>query len=179
VIERLVHGRNLPYLPQVSLRRFAVVVLGLYLGVSPAARSQPAFDAKQLANYRLTLPVFLRFAHATRLMAAQMRADSRFERDPLFSRDVSVSGDAVQMATEVRTRLANDATLAAALFAADISAHEYVTFALALFGARLAHGFLESGAMRMVPPGVAADNVSFVREHLPAIRAALTQLGLE
>jgi hypothetical protein len=31
----------------------------------------------------------------------------------------------------------------------------------------------------MVPSGVAADNVAFVREHLPAIRLALTQLGLE
>jgi hypothetical protein len=123
--------------------------------------------------------VFLRFAHATRLLAAQMRADSRYERDPLFSRDVSVSGDAVEMATTLRRRLDTDPTLAAALFAADISAHEYATFALALFGARLAHGFLESGAMRHVPPGVAADNVAFVSAHLPAIRVALTQLGLE
>jgi hypothetical protein len=121
----------------------------------------------------------VRFAHATRLMSAQMRTDPRFDRDPLFNRDVTVSGDAVQMATAVSTRLANDASLAAALFAADISAHEYVTFALALFGARLAHGFLESGAMRLVPSGVAADNVAFVREHLPAIRLTLIQLGLE
>jgi hypothetical protein len=112
-------------------------------------------------------------------MSAQMRAETRFDRDPLFNRDVTVSGDAVQMATAVHTRLSNDATLAAALFAADISAHEYVTFALALFGARLAHGFLESGAMRRVPSGVAADNVEFVREHLPAIRLTLSQLGLE
>lgn len=108
-----------------------------------------------------------------------MRGDSRFENDPLFSRDVSVSGDAVEMAITLHRRLDQDPTLAAALFAADISAHEYATFALALFGARLAHGFLESGAMRRVPPGVAADNVAFVKEHLPAIRAALAQLGLE
>jgi len=164
---------------QTPLRRLVAVLLGLCLCSPLAARSQPAFDARQLANYRLTLPVFLRFAHATRLLAAQMRTDSRFERDPLFSRDVSVAGDAVEMDTTLRTRLDQDATLAAALFAADISAHEYATFALALLGARLAHGFLESGAMRLVPPGVAADNVAFVREHLPAIRAALIQLGLE
>jgi hypothetical protein len=151
----------------------------LCLWVLPLAHTQPLFDARQLANYRLTFPVFLRFAHATRLMAAQMQSDPRFTRDPLFNRDVSVSGDAVEMATALRTRLDNEPTLAAALFAADIGAHEYVTFALALFGARLAHGFLESGAMRLVPPGVAADNVAFVSEHLADIRVALTQLGLE
>jgi hypothetical protein len=159
------------------LRLLTVVVLGLS-GMTPLqARSQP--DAPQLASYRLTLPVFLRFAHATRLMAAEMERDPRFARDPLFNREVSVAGDVVEMATALQSRLDNEPTLAAALFAADISTHEYATFALSLFAARLAHGFLESGAMRKVPSGVAADNVAFVREHLPAIRVALSQLGLE
>lgn len=143
-----------------------------------SAHAQP-FDAKQLASYRLTVPVFTRFAHATRLMASQLRSEPRFEDNPLFSRDVSVAGEAVEMATALRARLDNDAGLAAALFAADISAREYATFALALLAARLAHGFLESGAMRRVPPGIASENVAFVRAHLPAIRVVLTQLGLE
>ena len=143
-----------------------------------SAHAQP-FDARQLASYRLTVPVFTRFAHATRLMSSQLRSEPRFEDNPLFSRDVSVAGEAVEMATALHARLDNDAGLAAALFAADISAREYATFALALFGARLAHGFLESGAMRRVPPGIAAENVAFVREHLAAIRVVLTQLGLE
>lgn len=158
-------------------RRWLAQLLAFCLLSSPAG-SQP-FDAQQLASYRLTLPVFTRFAHATRLLAVQMRNDPRFEREPLFSRDVAVAGDAVEMATALRTRLDHDATLASALFAADISAHEYATFAMALVGARLAYGFLESGAMRKVPAGVAADNVAFVRTHFAAIRTTLTQLGLE
>lgn len=159
--------------------RHGIVLLGLCACCWLPALAQPTFDASRLASYRLTLPVFHRFAHATRLLAAQMRTDSRFERDPLIARDISVSGDAAEMAATLSRRLDNDPSLAAALFAAEISAHEYATFALALFGARLAHGFLESGVMRLVPPGVAADNVAFVATHLPAIRAALTQLGLE
>ncbi len=155
-----------------------IVLLAWCLFVTGPAQAQP-FDAKQLASYRLATPVFTRFAHATRLMSSQLRHEPRFERDPLFSRNVSVAGDAVEMATALHTRLDTDAGLASALFAADISAHEYATFALALFGARLAQGFLESGAMRRVPAGVAADNVAFVRDHLAAIRVVLTQLGLE
>ena len=158
--------------------RRLVVIVAAICALSAVSATQP-FDAHTLANYRLTLPVFTRFAHATRLLASQMRSDPRFEHEPLFSKDVAVAGDAVEMATALRRRLDNDATLSAALFAADISAHEYATFALALVGARLAHGFLESGAMRRVPSGVAADNVAFVAEHLAAIRTALSQLGLE
>lgn len=174
---RSVDGRHRLGILQTQGRRIVIVVVTI-CALSSVSAAQP-FDAQQLASYRLTLPVFARFAHATRLLASQMRNDPRFDREPLFSRDVSVAGDAVEMATALRTRLDSDATLAAALFAADISAHEYATFALALVGARLAHGFLESGAMRRVPPGVAADNVAFVREHLAAIRTALTHLGLE
>jgi hypothetical protein len=158
--------------------RRLILIVAAICALSSVSAAQ-SFDARTLANYRLTRPVFTRFAHATRLLASHMRSDPRFEREPLFSKDVSVAGDAVEMATALRSRLDNDATLSAALFAADISAHEYATFALALVGARLAHGFLESGAMRRVPPGVAADNVAFVAEHLAAVRTALGQLGLE
>jgi hypothetical protein len=167
------------YVGQTPLRLFTVAVLGFLCTTPLQAHRQAALDARQLASYQLTLPVFLRFAHATRLMAAEMKTDPRFARDPLFNREVAVAGEAVEMATALQNRLDNEPTLAAALFAADISTHEYATFALALFAARLAHGFLESGAMRKVPPGVPADNVAFVREHLPAIRVALSQLGLE
>jgi len=156
-----------------------VAVLGFCLFVPAPARTQPAFDAGDLAKYRLSLPVFTRFVHATRLLAARMREDPRYERDPLFSRDVSVAGDAAEMATALRNRLDSDPRLSAALFAADISAHEYATFALALVAARLAYGFVEAGVLRRVPAGVAADNVSFVRVHLADVRTALTQLGLE
>ena len=66
-----------------------------------------------------------------------------------------------------------------ALFAADISSREYATFAIALFAARLAHGFVESGAMRRVPQGVAADNVAFVAAHAGEIAIVARQLKLQ
>jgi hypothetical protein len=141
--------------------------------------SQAPIDAKELANYRLSADVFKRFAHATRLIAAAMRRDPRFERDPLITRDISVSGEAAEMANALHARLDSEPALAPALFAADMTTREYVTFAIALFGARLAHGFVKSGAMRRVPPGVAADNVAFVDAHDTEIAALLKQLGLE
>ena len=53
------------------------------------------------------------------------------------------------------------------------------TFALALLGARLAHGFIDAGLLRNVPPGVAADNVQFVTEHHVEVSAVLKKLGIE
>jgi hypothetical protein len=108
-----------------------------------------------------------------------MQRDPRYEHDPLFSKDVAVAGDAVEMATALRSRLDSDAALAGALFAAEISAHEYTTFALALLGARLAYGFVDAGVLRRVPSGVAAENIDFVRGNLAAVRATLAHLGLE
>jgi hypothetical protein len=149
---------------------------------APAARNAlgaPSQRSQHLAAYRLTPSVFARWAHATRLIAAITRADTRFERDPLFTREISVLGDADEMATALEKRLDGDAALSGALFAADISAQEYASFAIALFAARLAQGFLKAGAMRRVPPGPAAENVAFVEAHEPQIAALLKQLNLE
>jgi hypothetical protein len=83
------------------------------------------------------------------------------------------------MASALEKRLDSDPALSAALFAAEISAHDYATFAIALLGARLAHGFVKSGAMRRVPAGVAADNVAFIEAHHADISALLKLLNLE
>jgi hypothetical protein len=160
-------------------RMLVVAVMTLALLSQSPTLTQPAFDAAELANYRLTRPVFTRFAHATRLLATRMSGDIGYQQNPLFSKDVSVTGDAAEMATALWHRLDTDPKLADALFAADISAHEYATFALALVAARLAHGFVEAGVLRRVPTGVAADNVAFIRDNLADVRRALTQLGLE
>lgn len=146
---------------------------------APGAPGAQPFDARSLADYRLTEPVLKRFAHATRVLTNVMQADARFEREPLITREISVSGDAPEMAAALQQRLDQEPALAAALFAADISAHEYATFAIALFAARLAQGFVKSGAMRRVPAGVAADNVAFVAAHERDIAALLKQLNLE
>ena len=131
-----------------------------------------------LAEYRLTEPVFQRFAHATRLLAKVVQADPVYTREPLITEDMMVSGEATEMADALQRRLDSAPELSTALFAADISARDYAVFAIALLGARLAHGFLRSGAMRRVPAGVASDNVAFVAAHEAEIRALLAQLNL-
>jgi hypothetical protein len=150
---------------------------GLAAICTPGA--QRGFDAKELAGYRLTPAVFKRFAHATRLIAAIIEREERFEQEPLFTREISVAGDAPEMASALEKRLDSDAALSSALFAADISAHDYAAFAISLFAARLAQGFLKSGAMRRVPAGIAADNVAFVDAHAADVAALLKQLKLE
>jgi hypothetical protein len=179
VIQRLVNRRHRPRLLQTRGRSLLVVATGLCLLLPAPTATQPAFDTHELASYRLTSPVFVRFTHATRLLAARMQSDPRYEQEPLFTKDVSVAGDAAEMASALRSRLDTDPNLAGALFAADITAHEYATFALALVAARLAYGFVEAGVLRRVPAGVAADNVAFVRDNLADVRRVLTQLGLE
>ena len=141
--------------------------------------SAQAFGPRELSDYRLTEPVFKRFAHATRLLATTMQRDPRFAREPLITREISVEGEAVAMATALRARLDGDASLSTALFAADISSREYAAFAIALFAARLASGFVKSGAIRRVPAGVATDNVAFITAHEKEVAALLKQLSLE
>lgn len=140
---------------------------------------QPAFDVKELAAYRLTAPVFTQFAEASRLIAAVTGHDAAFARSPLFTEEISVSGDAPIVAAKLQARLQNHPTLARALQQAKITAREYTRFALALLAARLAHGFVKAGVLRKVPAGVAADNVAFVEAHQVEIAAVLKTLGIE
>jgi hypothetical protein len=155
-----------------------VVVLGLVLAVLTGA-PQSTFNIKELAEYRLTVPVFRQFTHASQLIATAAREDARLAQDPLFTRDVSVLDDVVAAAERVEARLKFEPRYAAALRVAGISAHEYTKFALALFAARMAHGFLKSGAIRGVAKGVASDNVAFVAEHEREVGTTLRALGVE
>ncbi len=163
----------------VSRRRFLTFGLACVCLSARTNVDAQAFEPRELSEYRLTEPVFKRFAHATRLLATAMRRDPRFTREPLITREISVEGDAVEMATALRARLDGDATLSTALFAADISSREYSAFAIALFAARLASGFVKSGAMRRVPAGVATDNVAFITTHEKEVAALMKQLSLE
>lgn len=140
---------------------------------------QAPLGVEELAQYRLSAVVFTQFESASRSIAAAMRADPAFDHDPLFTRDVVVSADARAAAAALETRLQAHPALAAALRTAKLSAREYTQFALALFGARLAHGFVKTGVLRRVPAGAAAANVAFVQAHEKEITALLADLGID
>jgi hypothetical protein len=154
-----------------------VLLFGLLTDASGAAQS--SFDVKELAAYRLTGPVFERFEKASRRIADVTRSDAALARSPLFTKEITLSGDAPVMAAELEARLKNHPALAGALHSARIAPRDYARFAVALFAARLAHGFVKAGVLRSVPTGVAADNVAFVAEHHTAIEDVLTRLGVE
>jgi hypothetical protein len=153
----------------------ALVVLLLSAGLS----AQAEFGVTEIAEYRLDAGVFQRFDRASRLIAAATQADARFARDPLLTKDILLSGDVLPMAIALEARLRNEPAFAGAFFAADLTPHEYTKFVLALVAARLAHGFVKSGVIRRVPPGVHADNVTFVDAHLVRIQAVMKDLGVE
>jgi hypothetical protein len=155
-----------------------VALLVVTVAAGESGRVQTPFTAQQLADYRLTVPVFRQFVQASRLIAAATRSDPKFERAPLFTREVAVSGDAPAAAAELEARLKGEPALADALRAAKLTAREYTTFALALLAARLAHGFVDAGVLRGVPAGVAADNVAFVEAHQAEIAAVFDELGI-
>jgi hypothetical protein len=140
---------------------------------------QEEFSVADLADYRLTPGVFSRFVTATRLIGKAMHDDPRLAADPLFTREVAVLDDVVAAAERVNARLKFEPRYTTALRVAGLSSREYTRFALALVGARLAHGFMQSGALRRVPAGPAADNVAFVAAHEPTVREMLALLGLE
>jgi hypothetical protein len=156
-----------------------VGVLLLTILADSSEAVQRSFDLRELAEYQLTVPVFKQFEQASSLIAVATHDDARFVDAPLFTREVAVSGDAPAMAAQLEARLQNEPALANALRAAKITSREYTTFALALFAARLAHGFVNAGVLRRVPPGVATDNVKFVDEHQTEITAILKEIGVD
>ena len=147
------------------------------LSASPIGQTE--FGVTEIAEYRLEAVTFERFDRASRLIAAATRTDARFARDPLFTKDILLSGDVLPMAVALEARLRSEPAFAGAFFAADLTPHEYTKFVLALVAARLAHGFVKSGVIRRVPPGVHADNVTFVDAHLVRIQAVMKDLGVE
>ena len=161
-------------------QRLAFVVLALavsILATVPSAQTQ--FGVTEIADYRLRADVFAQFDRASRLIAPVTRADPRFEREPLFTEEMLLSGDVLPMAIALEARLRNDLVLAVALRTANLTPQEYTKFTLALVAARLAHGFVKSGVIRAVPPGVHADNVAFVDAHQAEVEAVLRELGVE
>jgi hypothetical protein len=138
-----------------------------------------AIDVKELAEFRLSAAGFERFVSASHAVGRITRDDAAFVAAPLFSRELLVLDDAVAAAAALQARLEEHAQLRHALDAAKMPPREYIRFAIALVAARLAHGFMQSGALRLVPPGPAADNVAFVAAHLDAIRDVLRELGID
>jgi hypothetical protein len=149
----------------------------LWLLIGALAAQEP-FALQELAGYRLTPAVFERFEDASRRIGAATREDPQFADAPLFTREVAVSGDAPAMAAQLDARLRSHPVLVDAIRRASLTTREYTKFALALVAARLAHGFVAAGVIRRVPPGVAADNVSFVDAHQEQVKAVLAEIGV-
>jgi hypothetical protein len=157
---------------------FAVVAL-LLVGLQVETdASQSAWGANELTEYRLSIGVFKQFEHASRRIAVATRDEPRFIRAPLFTKEVVLSGELQETAVALEARLTHEPLLASALREAEISAHDYTKFALVLFAARFAHGFVEAGVLRRVPDGAAADNVKFVAEHKAEIVDILREIGV-
>jgi hypothetical protein len=154
-----------------------VVGLCLVVASTPVMAQRP-IDQKELAAYRLTEPVYKRFAHAARLVTAASRKEPRLEEAPLFTKQIAVSGDAPEMAALLHARLEQEPAFRGALFAAEIDAREFTLFALALFAARLAHGFAKEGLIHVMPDSVAGRNVAFADAHQTEIGVLLAEIGV-
>jgi hypothetical protein len=158
----------------LAMSLFAAVLSAQSLPPPP-----PEFGVTEIADYRLDADVFARFSQASHVIVVATHADSRFDRAPLFTSEILLSDDVLAAAIALETRLRSEPALAAALHDARLTPHEYTKFALGLVAARLAYGFVKSGVLRSVPPGVHADNVMFVDANLADILAVLTELGID
>jgi hypothetical protein len=139
----------------------------------------PEYGVTEISDYRLDAEVLTQFSHASHGIVTAMNADARFERAPLFTSEILLSDDVLTAAIALETRLRSEPALAVALHDANLTPHEYTKFALGLVAARLAYGFVKSGVLRSVPPGVHADNVMFVDANLAGIQAVLKELGID
>jgi hypothetical protein len=158
----------------------AVLLVGaMVIGTPGAALCQTPLGVDELAQYRLTTPVFRQFAVASRSIAATLRTDPSFAQDPLFTREIMLSDDAAAAAAALESRLQAHPALVEALGTARLTAREYTKFALTVLVAHVAHRFIRAGVLRDVRKGAAAGNVAFVQEHEPAITALLAGLGID
>lgn len=141
-------------------------------------KAQSPIDVYELADYRLTPEVFVRFVEASTRISDIIKQDSSFDDAPLFTKEILLSGDAVAEATGLAARLEHHAGLAAALEAAKLRPREYAKFAITLIAAHLAHGFMTSGVLARVPSGAPTVNVEFIKAHSADVTAVLATLGL-
>ena len=169
--------------PRPTCRIWLAGALGLFIAARPAVATvvtaQGPVEQKELAAYRLTGPVYERFAHGARLIVAASRKEPHLKEAPLFTKEIAVSGNAVKMAALLQARVEQEPAFRSALFAADIDAREFTLFALALFGARLAHGMVQAGLIHVMPKSVAGANVAFAAAHDVEIGALFAQMGIE
>jgi hypothetical protein len=156
-----------------------VLLLAAALVVFNQQTDRGKLDRGELAAYRLTTAAFEQFLDASKRIAIVVGRDESFRAEPLFSQEVAQGGDVIEASAMLEARLHDHAGLAEALAAAKISPRDYTKCALTLVAARLALGFLESGVLKTVPPGAAAENVAFVRTHRQAVDELLGELGIE
>jgi hypothetical protein len=155
------------------------ILLLAMLGVLTASPvTQAPIDVYDLADYRLTTPVFEQFVRASDLIADVTLRDVVFDDAPLFTKEIALSDDAPAAAAALAARLEKHSGLAAALETAKLTPREYAKFAIALVAARLAHEFLNAGVLKRVPSGAPTENVKFVEEHRAEIRSVLDTLGI-
>jgi hypothetical protein len=159
--------------------RLALVLFVLLGWATPSSGARQApIGTYDLVDYRLTQPVFDQFSHASRLIGELTSTDTTFTFAPLFTREVALSGDAIEMAAGLMARLENHPGLSEALRTARITPREFTKFALTIVAAHLAHGFLKSGALKRVPSGAPAENVAFVDAHDAEVTRVLATLGI-
>jgi hypothetical protein len=164
-------------MPRAPRYGIAVMLLATTM-VASTVSAQAPIDLYDLADYRLTAPVFEQFVQASGRIAEITRSDVAFNFAPLFTKDVALDGDVVAMATGLTARLENHTGLAAALESAKLTPREYSKFAIALVAAHLAHGFMKAGVLQRVPEGAPTNNVEFVKAHEVEINDVLAQLGI-
>jgi len=156
-----------------------VLLLAAALLVSGQSADRGTIDRRELAAYRLTTADFEQFRDASVRIAIVIANDASFRAQPLFSEEITQSGDVTEAGATLEARLRSHTGLSQALSAAKLSARGYTKCALTLIAARLALGFLDSGVLKTVPPGAAADNVAFVRTHRAAVDEMLKELEIE
>jgi hypothetical protein len=161
-----------------SRYRIGVTVLAATIGLANTASAQAPIDVYDLADYRLTAPLFEQFVQASGRIVDITRRDVAFNFAPLFTKDIALDGDAVAMASALATRLENHAELSAALQEAKLTPREYSKFAIALVAAHLAHGFVKAGVLQRVPAGAPTNNVEFVKTHEAEVTSVLAELGI-
>ena len=156
-----------------------MLLLAAALLLSAQQADRGTIDRRELAAYRFTTADFEQCRDASTRIAIVIADDASFRAQPLFSEEITQRCYVTEASATLEARLRSHTGLSEALAAAKMSARNYTKCALTLIAARLALGFLDSGVLKSVPPGAAADNVAFVRAHRTAVDEMLKELAIE
>jgi len=151
--------------PLIIRKTFGVFVVAaaMVAAISASARAQDA-DTKELASYRLTMPVLQKMIVATKTAAVAVKNDPKY-RDSDAADDDS-GDDSNASLSDIERKIDKMPHMRDGLKAAGLTAREFAVFEMCAMQAGMVAGLEKAGQhLATLPAGIRPENVQFMKDH--------------